>query len=125
MAKKNLKYKDGDIVMFIGDTCYKTSFSRKPIKCSSGSAIVEKTSLTAPHSYFLRAPEGSDSDVYGWVNIRDVKELIKEEEPDGFNLHEAEEDSAWEEMEEIKIEEKTSEEEEEKEIQQSILTSIE
>lgn len=80
MSRKKLKFKENDLVTFIGNVCYKGSFGKKTIECKPGTAIVVKVSSTSTHSYLLHAPEGSDSNVDGWVNYKDVVEYIPEDE---------------------------------------------
>lgn len=73
-----LAFKVGDIVSFTGKVHYKGSNSLIGSSCKSGLAKVSAISKTSKHPYHLIKVVGGTSNVYGWVNISDVKE---KEEP--------------------------------------------
>lgn len=73
LAVEELKYKEGDLVHFIGCLHYTSSCKRGVAKgCKAGVAKVTATSKSSPHPYHLKAVAGRGSTVYGWVNASDI-----------------------------------------------------
>ena len=71
-----LKYKIGDIVVFVGNKHYSNSNSNSPINCKSGAAKVTAISNGSKHPYHLIADKNGTSTVYGWVDESDVSGKI-------------------------------------------------
>ena len=64
----------GDIVTFTGTTNYSSSNSTKVVSCKPGKAKVTAT-YNGKHPYHLIRVSGGTSNVYGWVDAKDIWEL--------------------------------------------------
>lgn len=63
----------GDIVKFVGKKHYANSYSgAKSSSCKSGQARVTAISKGSAHPYHLVAVSGKGSNVYGWVDAKDI-----------------------------------------------------
>ena len=70
-TKSDLKV--GDVVTFNGTTHYTSANSSKGVACKPGKAEITKV-YKGKHPYHLVAVKGSTSNVYGWVDEKDVYE---------------------------------------------------
>ena len=72
-ASKPLQFNVGDIVIFNGNIHYTNSYSSGVAKaCKPGEAIVTNYISGRAHPYHLKAVSGKGSNVYGWVNEKDI-----------------------------------------------------
>ena len=72
-TSKELAYKVGDTVQFVGCLHYTSSYKSGVAKgCKAGVATVINLSKGQPHPYCLKAVAGKGSTVYGWVNAGDI-----------------------------------------------------
>lgn len=72
-----LNFKNGQIIEFIGNKHYTSSYSSgKEKKCNPGEAVIDKinTAKNAVHPYHLKPTNNSKSTVNGWVNENDIQE---------------------------------------------------
>lgn len=63
----------GDIVQFIGDKHYLTAFGSLSHRARKGQAKITSISKNAKHPYHLVAVRGSESNVFGWVDEKDIE----------------------------------------------------
>lgn len=73
-TNKSGSFTVGDLVEFIGKKHYANSYSgAKSTACRPGIAKITSVSKAASHPYHLKATPDSDSNVYGWVDTKDIK----------------------------------------------------
>lgn len=71
-----LKFKNGDIVEFIGTKHYTTAYSSSGYACKPGKATISAIpNASYKHPYCCIATKGGTSTVYGWVDAKDVKAI--------------------------------------------------
>lgn len=70
--QETTSFKVGDIVEFTGSVHYVSSTAARGAKCRSGMAKITNISENAAHPYHLIHTD-SASNVYGWVNARDIR----------------------------------------------------
>lgn len=71
----SLKYKNGDIVDFQGNTHYSSSNATSGSSCKAGVAKVTSTAKGAKHPYHLIRESNGGSTVYGWVDENTIAGL--------------------------------------------------
>lgn len=72
-SNNTLKFKKGDIVMFMGTKHYSNANATSGPSCKPGKARVSATPRAGyKHPYHLIAISGGGSNVYGWVDSADV-----------------------------------------------------
>jgi hypothetical protein len=78
--KTDVAFKVGDIVNFTGKTHYATANASTGPSCKGGKAKITNIYQLgkSKHPYHLVAEKGSGSNVYGWVDEKDVKAITEE-----------------------------------------------
>lgn len=76
--KTPLKYSVGDIVDFDGNTHYKSSYATSGTTCKPGVAKITLTANGEAHPYHLVFVKDGGSNVYGWVNEKDIAGIHNE-----------------------------------------------
>ena len=82
--EKEWKPTVGEVVYFTGNTHYSSSYPQgRPLPAKPGKAVViglvSEESEKQPHSVQLIAEDGGGSNVYGWVDRADVRQLEPDE----------------------------------------------
>lgn len=72
-SSKELEFKVGDTVYFYGNTHYIGANSKKGSKCRQGKAKITLVSEGSSHPYHAVRIAGGGSNVYGWVDIKDLR----------------------------------------------------
>lgn len=67
------KYKSGEIVSFTGSVHYSSANATKGAKCKPGKAKVTQVAAGKRHEYHLVREAGGGSNVYGWVDKKDIQ----------------------------------------------------
>lgn len=70
-----LRFNPNDTVLFIGNKYYMSANSGTLTRTSPCKAIVTATNYKGNHPYHIKSLESEKSDVYGWVDITDVREI--------------------------------------------------
>lgn len=66
--------KVGDVVIFTGNKHYSSSYpGARASSCRSGKAMITAISKGKAHPYHLKYISDGGSNVYGWVDIKDIK----------------------------------------------------
>ena len=90
-----LAFKVGDIVNFTGKTHFKSANALIGSSCNPGEAKVSAISKTGKHPYHLIKVVGGTSNVYGWVNVADVKAKEEPKEKISGNIDTVKEVQIW------------------------------
>lgn len=72
-TSKAPSFKVGDVVQFTGSKHYASANAANGPACKPGKAKVTAISKGAKHPYHVIAVSGKGSNVYGWVDVADVK----------------------------------------------------